>query len=167
VTPPQPLALFPRAGGREGGEHGTVSTITSVSVVMFQRIKKWGKRVLRIIKSWLGLGAEARNEEERLQKAQDTLHIIFHDDRNIVARAIMAKDNLQKQIETIERKVNDLGAKSEIAQRRGQSDRAEQLLKEQKDYQESLKRLKESLQEVTETVEQVKERIRRDEDRFR
>jgi phage shock protein A len=131
---------------------------------MLKRIIATLQHVFNLIKSWFGLGPEAQASEEiRLQKALEEQQKMFREDRDYAVKAIVAKNNLQKQVTDMAKKVDNLTAKSERARRRGQVDIAEQILKEQEAYQESLEGLRETLQLAIETIDEIKERIRRQE----
>jgi phage shock protein A len=126
------------------------------------------KRFINLVKSWFGHAIETLESPTLLlQQAQEDMQKLHRENRERAVRAITAKNNLQQQVSEMERKVNDLGAKAELALKRGQRDIALQLLKEKQSYQGSLDGLQSSLQQAIETSEAVKEHIRREGDKIR
>ena len=126
------------------------------------------RRFINLIKSWFGYAVgELENPELLLQQAQEDMHKMHQENRERAVKAITAKNNLQQQVNDMERKVNDLSTKAELALKRGQRDIALQLLKEKQSYQGSLEGLQTSLQQAIETSEAVKEHIRREEEKIR
>jgi phage shock protein A len=126
------------------------------------------KRFINLVKSWFGFAIETlENPTLLLQQAQEDMQKLHRENRERAVRAITAKNNLQQQVSEMERKVNDLGAKAELALKRGQRDIALQLLKEKQSYQGSLDGMQSSLQQAIETSEAVKEHIRREGDKIR
>jgi phage shock protein A len=126
------------------------------------------KRFINLIRSWFGFAVEQlENPELLLQQAQEDMHKMHQENRERAVKAITAKNNLQQQVNDMERKVVDLQTKAELALKRGQRDIALQLLKEKQSYQGSLEGLQTSLQQAIETSEAVKEHIRREEEKIR
>jgi phage shock protein A len=133
-----------------------------------EKIERMFKRFINLVKSWFGFAIESlENPELLLQQAQEDMHKLHQENRERAVKAITAKNNLQQQVGDMERKVNDLQAKAELALKRGQRDIALQLLKEKQSYQGSLDGLQSSLQQAIETSEAVKEHIRREEEKIR
>jgi phage shock protein A len=81
--------------------------------------------------------------------------------------AITQKNNLQNQVDELQKQVDMLGQKAEFALKRGDKDLALQLLKEKQSYESSLVTAKETLTQAIETSEQVKVAIKREEEQLR
>jgi phage shock protein A len=102
-----------------------------------------------------------------LQQATEEMHALHKENRERAIKAITAKNNLQQKADDLQRRVNDLQAKAEIALKSGKRDLALQILKEKQSYEASLTSIQESLQQAIEMSETVKQHIKREEEKIR
>ena len=91
------------------------------------------KRLLNVIKSWLGFGIDKlENPELLLQQAQEEMKAAAARNRERAVQAITQKNNLQQMVDDLQKTVDNLQAKAELSLKRGDRDLALQLLKEKR-----------------------------------
>lgn len=126
------------------------------------------KRLINLIKSWFGAGIEQlENPELLLQQAQEEMRALHAKNRERAVQAITQKNNLQQMVDDLQRRVDNLQGKAELALKRGDRDLALQLLKEKQGYEVSLQQTRASLEQAIETSEAVKQAIKRQEEQIR
>lgn len=126
------------------------------------------KRLIDLIKSWFGVGIDKlENPDVLLDTAKREMQEVHARNRERAVQAITAKNNLQQQVDDVQKQVDNLTAKAEFAVKRGDRDLALQLLKEKQSYEASLVTTKESLATAIEMSEQVKTHIKREEEMIR
>ncbi|MEI6432598.1 MAG: PspA/IM30 family protein, partial [bacterium] len=126
------------------------------------------KRLLNVIKSWLGFGIDKlENPELLLQQAQEEMKAAAARNRERAVQAITQKNNLQQMVDDLQKTVDNLQAKAELSLKRGDRDLALQLLKEKQNYDQSLQSTRAQLEAAIETAEQVKLAIKREEEKIR
>lgn len=126
------------------------------------------KRLLNVIKSWLGFGIDKlENPELLLQQAQEEMKQAAARNRERAVQAITQKNNLQQMVDDLQKTVDNLQAKAELSLKRGDRDLALQLLREKQTYEQSLQGTRTQLESAIETAEQVKIAIKREEEKIR
>ena len=123
---------------------------------------------MALIRSWFGKGLDVlENPEVLLDQAKRDMQEMHARNRERAVVAITAKNNLQNQVDDLQKTVDNLQAKAEFALKRGDRELALQLLKEKQGYEQSLQSAKETLISAIETAEQVKVAIKREEEQIR
>jgi len=126
------------------------------------------KRFWNYMKALLSGGLDKLESPDLLlEQAQREMQESHARNRERAVQAITAKNNLQQSVDDMQKKTDMLGAKAELALKRGDRDLALQLLKEKQSYEASLTATKESLTQAIEASEQVKTAIKREEERIR
>jgi phage shock protein A len=126
------------------------------------------KRVINLIKSLFGGVVDKLEDPElMLEQARRDMQEMHVRNRERAVVAITQKNNLQNQVDELQKQVDMLGQKAEFALKRGDKDLALQLLKEKQSYESSLVTAKETLTQAIETSEQVKVAIKREEEQLR
>jgi Phage shock protein A (IM30), suppresses sigma54-dependent transcription len=126
------------------------------------------KRFWNYIKSLFGMGLDKlENPDILLEQAQREMTEMHARNRERAVQAITQKNNLQQMVDDLQKRVDNLQAKAELALKRGDRDLALQLLKEKQGYEISLNTTKESLVQAIETSEAVKVAIKREEEKIR
>lgn len=126
------------------------------------------KRLIALIRSWFGRGLDVlENPDVLLDQAKHDMAEMHARNKERAIMAITAKNNLQNQVEDLQKTVDNLQAKAEFALKRGDRELALQLLKEKQSYEQSLATAKETLATAIETSEQVKIAIKREEEQIR
>ena len=126
------------------------------------------KRFLNLIRSWFGAGIDKLEDPELLlQQAQQEMRDLHAKNRERAVQAITQKNNLQQMVDDLQKRVDNLQGKAEIALKRGDRDLALQLLKEKQGYEVSLQSTRASLESAIETSEAVKTAIKRQEEQIR
>jgi phage shock protein A len=126
------------------------------------------KRLWRYIAALFGAKLdELEDPDVLLSQAQREMTEMHARNRERAVQAITQKNNLQQMVDDMQKRVDNLQAKAELALKRGDRDLALQLLKEKQSYDVSLNTTKESLAQALETVESVKAAIKREEERIR
>jgi len=126
------------------------------------------KRLINLIKSWFGAALDqVENPELLLQQAQEEMRAVHAKNRERAVQAITQKNNLQQMVNDLQKTVDNLQAKAELALKRGDRDLALNLLKEKQSYEQSLTMTRTQLEQAIETAEQVKVAIKREEERIR
>jgi len=126
------------------------------------------KRIWNYIKSLLSGGLNTlENPDILLEQAQREMTEVHARNRERAVQAITQKNNLQQMVDDLQKKTDMLGAKAELAVKRGERDLALQLLKEKQSYESSLTATRASLAQAIDTSEQVKVAIKREEERIR
>lgn len=126
------------------------------------------KRFVALIRSWFGKGLDVlENPEVLLDQAKRDMQEMHARNRERAVVAITQKNNLQNQVDDLQKTVDNLQAKAEFALKRGDRELALQLLKEKQGYEQSLASAKETLAQAIETAEQVKVAIKREEEQIR
>ncbi|MDX1933085.1 MAG: PspA/IM30 family protein [Capsulimonadales bacterium] len=126
------------------------------------------KRLINLIKSWFGAGIEQlENPELLLTQAQEEMRAVHAKNRERAVQAITQKNNLQQMVNDLQKTVDNLQAKAELALKRGDRELALNLLKEKQSYEQSLTMTRSQLEQAIETSEQVKAAIKREEERIR
>lgn len=126
------------------------------------------KRFMALIRSWFGKGLDVlENPDVLLDQAKHDMQEMHARNRERAVVAITAKNNLQNQVDDLQKTVDNLQAKAEFALKRGDRELALQLLKEKQGYEQSLQSARETLATAIETAEQVKVAIKREEEQIR
>jgi phage shock protein A len=126
------------------------------------------KRFLNLIKSWFGIGLDKlENPDLLLKQAQDEMREVHARNRERAIQALTQKNNLQNMVNDLQKQVDTLAARAELALKRGDRDTALQLLKEKQAIDGSLVTTKQTLETAIQTSEAVKEAIKREEDQIR
>lgn len=126
------------------------------------------KRLMALIRSWFGKGLDVlENPEVLLDQARRDMAEMHARNKERAIVAITQKNNLQNQVEDLQKTVDSLQSKAEFALKRGDRELALQLLKEKQSYEQSLVTAKETLAQAIETAEQVKVSIKREEEHIR
>ena len=126
------------------------------------------RRIINVIKSWLGFGLDnLENPELLLQQAQEEMRAAAARNRERAVQAITQKNNLQQMVDDLQKTVDNLQAKAELALKRGDRDLALQLLKEKQNYEQTLQSTRVQLESAIDTAEQVKVAIKREEEKIR
>jgi phage shock protein A len=126
------------------------------------------KRFLNLIRSWFGAGLDKLEDPElMLQQAQQEMRDLHAKNRERAVQAITQKNNLQQMVDDLQKRVDNLQGKAELALKRGDRDLALQLLKEKQGYEVSLQTTRASLEQAIETSEAVKTAIKRQEEQIR
>lgn len=126
------------------------------------------KRLVALFKSWFGKGLDAlENPDVLLDQAKRDMQEMHARNRERAVVAITQKNNLQNQVDDLQKTVDNLQAKAEFALKRGDRELALQLLKEKQSYEQSLTSARETLAQAIETAEAVKISIKREEEQIR
>jgi phage shock protein A len=126
------------------------------------------KRFLAVVRSWFGAGLDKLEDPGvLLDDAKRQMQEMHARNRERAVVAITQKNNLQNQVDDLQKTVDNLQAKAEFALKRGDRELALQLLKEKQSYEQSLVSAKETLAQAIETSEQVKIAIKREEEQIR
>lgn len=126
------------------------------------------KRLLALIKSWFGIGLDKlENPDLLLDQARREMQEIHARNRERAVQAITQKNNLQQMVDDLQKQVDTLSSRAELAVKRGDRDTALQLLKEKQAIESSLQTTKTTLAAAIETAESVKQAIKREEDQIR
>ncbi|MCX6365246.1 MAG: PspA/IM30 family protein [Armatimonadetes bacterium] len=126
------------------------------------------KRFMALVRSWFGRGLDVlENPDVLLDQAKHDMQEMHARNRERAVVAITAKNNLQNQVDDLQKTVDNLQAKAEFALKRGDRELALQLLKEKQGYEQSLQSARETLATAIETAEQVKVAIKREEEQIR
>jgi phage shock protein A len=126
------------------------------------------KRLWNYLKSLFGAGMDKLEDPELLlTQAQREMQEMHAKNRERAVQAITQKNNLQQMVDDLQKRVDNLQAKAELALKRGDRDLALTLLKEKQSYEISLNTTREQLAQAIETSEAVKQHIKREEERIR
>ena len=126
------------------------------------------RRLINLMKSWFGAGIEQlENPELLLQQAQEDMRAVHAKNRERAVQAITQKNNLQQMVNDLQKTVDNLQSKAELALTRGDRDLALNLLKEKQSYEQSLTMTRTQLEQAIDTAEQVKVAIKHEEERIR
>lgn len=126
------------------------------------------RRFVALVKSWFGAGLDKLEDPGvLLDQAKRDMQEMHARNRERAVVAITQKNNLQNQVDDLQKTVDNLQAKAEFALKRGDRELALQLLKEKQSYEQSLVSAKETLAQAIETSEQVKVAIKREEEQIR
>ena len=105
--------------------------------------------------------------ETLLQQAQQEMREAQARNRERAVSAITAKNNLQAQVDQMQRLIGNLQTKAQKARDAGDLDLGRQLTAEQSHYENSLQTMASGLQRAIETTEAVKTEMRREEELIR
>lgn len=111
--------------------------------------------------------AEEESADVLLDRVKRQLTEIHARHREQAVIALTQKNNLASQVEKLQKTIQGLQEKAEIAVRDGEPALADKFLREKQGFEQSLHNAAETLQQAEETAEQVKRAIEREEEQVR
>ncbi len=102
-----------------------------------------------------------------LSQAQQEMQQLHARNREQAVQALTQKNNLQAEVDRVQKEVNNLQAKAELALKNGDRDLALQLLREKQAREQNLGTLNASLGNAVHMTEQIKTALQREEERIR
>jgi phage shock protein A len=123
------------------------------------------KRLVTLIKGWLGIGVET--EEMLLEQVRRERMKVHARNRTRAVESIMRRNDLQQMVDDLQKKIDSLQAEAELASSRGDHDRHAAILKEKQGYEVSLAAMHRVLEKAAGEVEAIKQRIQREQDEIR
>ena len=109
---------------------------------------------------------ENRDVSAYLNRAKQQMTELHERTKERAIQAITLKNNLQNQVEDIEKILVSLDEKVTFAEARGDQELADKLRRERQGFEQCLATAKETFQQAVETAEQVKIAIKREEEAF-
>lgn len=129
------------------------------------------QRHLALLRELFPLPKRRPPEEESadvlLDRARKQLYEIHARHREQAVIAITQKNNLQSQVESLTKTIQNLQEKADIAIAKGELTLADKLLREKQSFEESLRSAEETLEQAEEVAEQVKRALQREEEQVR
>jgi len=111
--------------------------------------------------------ASLPDPELLLARAQQEMRELHAKNRERAVQAITQKNNLQQMVDDLQKRVDNLHAKAQLADERGHTEMAVNLRHEASNYEVSLESCRQSLASAEETAEAVKQMIKRQEEQIR
>lgn len=125
-------------------------------------------RIIRYLKGLFGMKLDDLEDPEvLLEQAKQEMQVSQQRNRERAIQAITQKNELQKQVDDLNKTIDNLQSSAEKALKQGDRDLARQLLVEKQQYDGTLVSSKAALQSAMDATESVKVAIRHEEERIR